>query len=43
MTYMDFLRSKVVTAPETGFTISDSDIGHTIRKNAISVRGAGKK
>ena len=31
MTYIDFLRSKVVTAPETGFTISDSDINPELK------------
>ena len=31
MTYMDFLRSKIVTAPETGFAISDSDINPALK------------
>lgn len=31
MTYMDFLRSKIVTAPETGFTVSDSDINPALK------------
>ena len=31
MTYMDFLRSKIVTAPETGFAISDSDISPALK------------
>ncbi len=31
MTYMDFLRSKIVTAPGTGFAISDSDINPALK------------
>ena len=31
MTYMDFLRSKIVTAPGTGFTVSDSDINPALK------------
>lgn len=31
MNYKDFLRSKIVTAPETGFAISDSDINPALK------------